>query len=119
MTRAEHYRVGDLIQTFYWDVGSPMPDHVYGVVASVGPKRVGVIWEGGRRQSLHKNRQHLIKLVPDNAREDALFATKQVRADLLAKVTTAHEKKLRRRGELRSYAIEPDTGTVRLVKEKP
>jgi hypothetical protein len=113
-----NYRVGDLIQTFYWDTGSAMPGNVYGVVYSVGPKRVGVIWESGRRQSLHKHRQHLIKPVPDNARDDALLATKQVRADLLAKITIKHEKQLRRRGELREYAIEPDTGTVRLVKEK-
>jgi hypothetical protein len=112
------YRVGDLVQTFYWDTGSASPGNVYGIVTSVGPKRVGVTWESGRRQSLHRERWHLIKHVPDNAREDALHATKHLRAELLAKLTAKQEADLQRRGKLHTYAIEPD-GTVQLVKVKP
>jgi len=84
-------------------------------VTAAGPKRVGVTWESGRRQSLHKNRWHLVKHVPDDAREEALHATRRARAELLAKLTDKNEAQLRRRGELRAYTAEPG-GTVRLVK---
>lgn len=119
MKRPEYTdRVGDLIQTFYSDTGSATPGNVYGVVTSIGPKRIGVTWESGRRQSLPESRWHLVKRVPDDAREEALRATKHVRDVLLAKLTKRHERELQRRGELRGYAIEPD-GVVHLVKVKP
>lgn len=106
MKKPEHnYRVGDLVQTFYSDTGSAVPDNVYGVVTSAGPKRVGVTWESGRRQSLHTNRQHLVKRVPNDAREEALHATRRVRAELLAKLTAKHQT---------AYMIE--SGVVRQVK---
>ena len=110
-----NYRVGDLVQTFFTDTGSATPGNVYGVITSAGPKRCGVTWENGRRQSLHESRWHLVKHVPDDAREEALRATKRVRDDLLAKLTARSERDLHRRGKLRGYAIEPD-GVVRLVK---
>jgi hypothetical protein len=111
------YRVGDLVQTFFTDTGCATPGNVYGVVTSAGPKRIGVTWESGRRQSLHASRWHLVKRVPDDARDEALHATRHARADLLAKLTAKHEVELLKRGELRGYAIEPD-GVVHLVKVK-
>ena len=117
LTTALGFRVGDLVQTYYSDTGCAMPGNVYGLVTSAGPKRIGVTWESGLRQSLHKDRWHIVKRVPDDAREEALHATRHARAALLAKITAKNEAQLRRRGELRGYAIEPD-GTVHLAKGK-
>jgi hypothetical protein len=112
MKKPDNYRVGDLVQTFYWDTGSASPGNVYGVVTAAGSKRVGVTWESGLRQRVQPS---LVKRVPDGAREDALHATRHARAELLAKLTPKNEERRRRRGELRAYTIEPG-GTVRQVK---
>jgi hypothetical protein len=87
---AHNYRVGDLVQTEYND--GPGAGSVYGLITSAGPKQCGVTWESGRRQILHKERWHLVKRVPDDTREDALYATRHARQTLLAKLT---DKKLR------------------------
>jgi hypothetical protein len=65
--QAHTYRVGDLVQTEYND--GPGAGSVYGLITSAGPKQCGVTWESGRRQILHKDRWHLVKRVPDDARE--------------------------------------------------
>jgi hypothetical protein len=104
------YRVGDIVQ-----IGSATPGNVYGVVTAAGPKRINITWENGLRQSVSKDRWQIVKRVPDDAREEALHATRRVRAELLAKLTDKNEAQLRRSGELRAYTAEPD-GTVRPVK---
>jgi hypothetical protein len=111
MTTMQHgYKPGDLVQTWYADDGRG-GGYCYGIVTSAGPKRVGVTWESGRRNSLHRDRWRAIAPVPDRMRDVALDATKRVRAELLAKITAKSDKS----GKLNTYALEPD-GTVRRVK---
>jgi hypothetical protein len=78
------YRVRDLVEVWFDDGRGG--GSCYGVVTAAGPKRVAVTWESGRRQNLPESRWHLIKRVPDDAREVALQATKLVRAALQQEV---------------------------------
>lgn len=73
---------GDLVQTW-----ASLDTFRYGVITSAGTKRVGILWEEGHRQSLHRKRFHLIRLVPEHHRDEARKATRRVREELLATQT--------------------------------
>lgn len=101
MTTSHGYRVGDLIEVWFDDGRGG--GSCYGLVTAAGPKRVGVTWESGRRQSLSERQWHLVKRVPDDRREDALSSTRRVRAELLAKLTASRENHLRRNETRRNW----------------
>lgn len=75
LTRLHNYRIGDFVRSDFR--GSPL----YGVVIFSGPKRVGIHWETGKRQSWQRNRWHLVRPVCQSdasEMDDARYALRGV-----------------------------------------